>query len=203
MKKILIILACIASLSPLSARADKLSPEEAWAFLYQFPLQYTNGRIAQSAPYQIATGDAPVIAVGAWKLVLMSESGEVLHQYFFDPKAIPPEGLIVPMEDRGAQARIVDGVGKNVLSIDVRGSRVCDDSGTCEADAGETSLNCATDCGAVASDVADTSLQSATITDQMSGAEILGQALLRLSAGVAGLMLLAGIASMLDNRRRL
>jgi|GEM_PF-6257193 len=200
MKKILLILVLLASFSPLTVRADEINPDAAWVFLYQFSFEYTNGNLIQSAPYQITTGDALVMTAGNWKLVILSESGEVLRQYFFDASALSSEGIIVPTEYRGVTARILNPKGAIELSIDIRDSRVCNDNAQCEADAGETNRNCSTDCGSVALDVGED--QTATIADQITASGRLGGILLRLSAGIAGLMLLVGIASMLDSRRR-
>ncbi len=206
MKNILILFIAVTALLPLGVYADEISPEEAWASLYEFPLEWRSGQVSQAGPYQITSGDVPAIPSGAWSLSIFSEDGQLLHRYPFDPASMAAGGdtfsLIVPIESRGALVVVREGTKPIGFSIDVRESRVCNDDAVCAADAGEGLKNCPTDCGSVSMQGGAPRTQTARIVDQVSIGERAGQALLRLSSAAAGLLLLVGVARMLDSRRR-
>ncbi len=206
MKYFLTIIFLFSLAVPTLVRADEVVAEDAWAFLYEFSFHWQDGRVTQVAPYHLTTGDTPAIAVGPWSLAVFSESGQRLKEYSFDPAILSVNGdftVIVPIEYRGASARVLDPRGSVVLAIDLRESRICHDDGICNADAGEERANCPTDCGAVAEDaLQDPSMRAATIGVQMSYSQRLGGVLMRLSAAAAGVLLMVGMTQMLDKRRR-
>ncbi len=198
MKYIISLLIALAVLLPAPMRADEALPSDAWAFLYEFPLSYKNGVVLQAEPYRMTTGDVPLLPQGAWSLEIVSESGEQLRWYPFDPVSIAGTGtfsIIIPVEYRGARAYVRDATGKVTVTIDIRETRLCNDNGVCNAEAGEESANCPTDCGR-------TSMETASILEQVSTSQRVGSILLRLSSAVAGLLLCIGVVQMLDRRRR-
>jgi hypothetical protein len=198
MKYFISLYIILTVLVPMSARADEALPSDAWAFLYEFPLRYTNGVVIQAESYRMTTGDASLLQPGQWSLEIVSEAGEQLRWYSFDPASLAVAGtfsLIVPVEYRGARAYVRDGAGVTAVAIDLRETRLCNDNGICNADAGEARENCPTDCGSAGTG-------TASILQQVSVGERVGGILLRLSSAVAGILLCIGVAQMLDRRRR-
>ena len=117
--------------------------------LYEFPLAWQGGKVSLADAYRISSGDAPLLAPGRRSLVILSEAKQELHRYRFDPQLLASGGrfsLLVPHEYRGAIARVLDPSESEVVTVDLRASRVCNDDSVCRADAGETETNCPTDC---------------------------------------------------------
>ena len=205
MKYILILLSLVAFFVPIPAVADQLSEDEAWTFLYEFPLSFRGDSAVSDGSYRITTGDAPILSPGSWHLVILDGAGAELTRYAFDPTSptLRDTGsLVVPAEHRGATAAIINSDESRTATIDVRESRVCNDDHVCAIDAGERYGNCPTDCGGGGLSGSIAGTQTAAIGQQSGMGAWSGGLLRRLSLGVAGILLLVGVARVLDSRRR-
>lgn len=201
MKRLIVIVFTIAFLLPNPAGADVISYREAWAFLYDFSLSWDGGILAPAGRYELTTGDAPVLLTGGWTLTIIDGKGRILAEHEFSPAAIATNGdihLLVPYFDSGSAAVFSNGSGY-AFTIDVRGSRVCNDNDTCEPYYGENRDTCPTDCGPVA--LANKQERAASIGQQIPIGRQLGLWVLRLALGAAGVILLVGVVRMLDSRR--
>lgn len=205
MKYLILPILAVALLLPLSpsARADEVSYEDSWKFLYEFQLTWQDGRVTQAGSYHITTGEMTGFVDGAWSLVIQNGEGQAIGRYSFDPVRMAQNGMLtlrVPTEGSGATAVVLDSNGIGTAYFDIRGSRVCNDNGVCEGVAGERGANCPSDCGTTSRTAV--SAQTASIGDQVFSGAWLGALLLRLSLGAAGLLLLAGLVRVMDSRPR-
>ena len=202
MKRILFIVALALLLVPGPARADSLTYRQAWTgFLYDIPYTFAGGVLGQNGHYTITSGDHPSYA-GPWTLELADGNGVPLAGYHFDPASLAAAGvfhLVIPYEFSGASARVTDPSGRVVVTTDLTGSRVCNDDGACASSEGENADNCPHDCGGSARSTTTTA--TAAISQQASFSGDIGRFLLRFGFAAAGLLMLLGIAKMLDSRR--
>ncbi|HUO75607.1 MAG TPA: hypothetical protein VMU12_01665 [Candidatus Paceibacterota bacterium] len=174
-------------LMPLCAHADSLSYDEAWVFHYAISFSY-NGSTTTGSDYSIIGGDAMLPNPGAWTIEVDDAAGSALSRTQFEP-SVGAQTVEVPYQNRGFSARIVDDRGTTQSIIDLSGSRVCNDDGVCNADLGENTDNCPTDCGAVNAN------RQAAIANQSSG---LPGGLLLVLADI----LVIGLVLVVDRRRR-
>ncbi len=189
-------------LMPSFAYAESLSYDEAYGnYLYQFHLSLSGATLTSNEIYDILTGDAPAIPRGDWTVVVTNSRGEKLSTQFFDATKLSAQGgdFTIPYQNSGTEAIFKNSAGVNALAVDLTGSRVCDDNGACYADAGENSYNCPGDCGAVA---AQPALQMATVGAQFPLSSRIGEVVMKLAFGAAGILMITGIAQSLDRRRR-
>lgn len=204
MKYIFTIFAIVSICVPTVVRADPvLSDQEAWAYLYEFTYTWDGAALSPTEPYRISSGDKTVLAAGAWSLDILDGQRNRITRYSFDPGTLARDGVVslkVPVEGRGAYAEVRNAEDASVNTMSIMASRVCDDDGVCEKEAGEADWICPTDCGpAVAS--GDSSVTTATIGAQVPIGARVGSLLLRLSLAAAGVVLLVGTARMLDSRK--
>jgi len=193
MKYLTALLSILAACAfPVLVHADDLTYKEAWVFHYRFTLTDTTGKMTGS--YAIDGGDATLPVPGTSRIVIVAQKGDVLSTTPFEP-VTGTQTVQVPYEDRVFWAQIIDASGTVQLNIGLAGSRTCDDNGVCDADQGENSDNCPTDCGLSAQAGAPaTTTQTAAISTQggISG----GLLLVVADIAVIGLVLLV------DRRRR-
>jgi len=203
MKYLASLIIGLAVLAPAVARADVVTYEESWEFLYQFDLVWDGGGLVPPGDYIIAGGDPTTPLEGTWEVAIYDARGRVIGSHRFEPSALATDGHIVlrvPHEFSGTDARFFDPTGVSVLRIDLRGSRTCNDNGYCDSAYGEEQGNCPADCGG---SVAATGALSGSITrSALPGGVVLGSWLLRLSFAAAGVLLLVGASRMLDRGRR-
>jgi hypothetical protein len=206
MKYLLIPLFVLGLCAPLTAVADEGNPRDEFGtgFLYEFPLTWENGRVVMADRYTITSGNASALVTGSWTLIILDGARQPIERYLFDPSAMAVDGALslkIPKESRGATAVIVDGAGAQTAEFDLRWSRVCDDDGVCQSDAGEDRKNCPTDCGGYSGAEQSRTAGTATIASAIDTGTRFGGILLRLSLGAAGLILLIGAWHMLDSSR--
>ncbi len=202
MKYLLVIVLVSGLFMPLLAYAESLSYDEAYGnYLYQFHLSVSGTTLTSNEIYDILTGDVPAIPRGDWSVMVTNSRGEKLYSQFFDAAKLAAQGgdFTIPYQNSGTEAIFKNSTGVTALSIDLTGSRVCDDNGVCYADAGENSYNCPGDCGAIA---AQPALQVATVGAQIPLSSRIGEVVMKLAFGVAGILIITGVAQSLDRRRR-
>lgn len=99
--------------------------------------------------------------VGPYILKLYDAKGIEFSSSQFDKKDGAFQ-LIIPYFSIAAQLKVIEkSTGKELLSADLKGFMTCNGNGRCEADLGETALNCMGDCKASASS-ADTAINNIT-----------------------------------------
>jgi hypothetical protein len=101
--------------------------------------------------YQYDAGVSPAYVAppaGRWMAVVRSQRGVPLDTVTFDPTVYRGRqfDMIVRGCTRAATVAIVNPEGRDVTTVDVTGSRVCNDDGHCSTDTGESTKNCPTDC---------------------------------------------------------
>ncbi len=189
---------------PLNVLAASTSHGD-WGFLYEFHFALSGGAVVVSSPYSISSGEVPELPIGRWLLEVKDSNNQSLQVYPFDPVLLAKDGdftIFVPLESRGAIADVRGPDGIVSAQIDISMSRVCNDDGICLADAGESSNNCPTDCASAVMRASPTSVLGATIADQVPFRSALGSYLMKLSAAIAGIVVMVGVVQLLDNRRR-
>ena len=181
-----------------SVRADDFSNlpyEQQYLFEYVFKLSWHNGVPVQDGLYDITTGDLTPPPPGTWRMDMISGKGEILASYPFVPSLSGTQSVTIPYDPRGYGVHIYNDRGADVLTIDISGSRVCNDNGVCDSDAGEDSLSCPTDCGLTAqADAPAVPNQQAAIASQGG---IPGGLLL-----VVADIVIIGLVLLVDKRRR-
>jgi hypothetical protein len=171
------------------------SQEEFWAdhhYLYRFSVTQGNqGMVAGG--YEISTGyDIP--GAGSWSIVILSPDGNRLVRQYFDPTP-PTTSVMMKYQPNGTTAHIIDPQGATVSTIDLAGSRICDDDGVCEGQYGEITSNCPFDCGAYIPQE-----QTATIVESGGIGKRMGAILIGLALAATGILMIRGVSMLLDRR---
>lgn len=170
----------------------QVSEEEFWAnhtFLYRFVIAAD----ASTGSYTLSTGDV-AIGSGPWELVVLGATGQEMTRQSFTvgdgPTTVP-----VRYQPNGTTALVQNPAGERVLTIDLQGSRICNEDGICDAQYGEVSSNCPIDCGTY-QEVGPT----ASITQQSGFGQKIGLVLMSLSLAATGILLIRGVSMLLDRR---
>jgi hypothetical protein len=190
--RLLSIALIAALLLPLGALAQ-VSEQEFWAehrFLYQFNVTRQGGEIV--AGYEQTTGDEPV-GSGPWQLVVLGPHSQPVAWQSFN-LADDMASILVRYQPNGTLAQVLDPQGSIVATINLAGSRVCDEDGACESQYGEVPNNCPADCGSA--------YVQAAIVPQTAVGKRVGAILMGLALAATGLLLLRGMSGLLDRRYR-
>lgn len=202
--KYLLILILMSAAIPQTVLADRaLSVQEAWQYRYEFTYAWDGQHLTPSAPYGTSSGEETVMVPGLWRLEILNEGRRPLAIYDFNPAAMAEGGTVtlrVPLEGSGFYAVVYTADGSVEHEMRVSASRVCNDNGSCDRNAGEESWLCPDDCGMAAS--AGQTVQSATLADQVPVGTRVSGLLLKLSLALAGATLLIGSWQLLDSRKR-
>ncbi|HXK36221.1 MAG TPA: hypothetical protein VJ553_01425 [Candidatus Paceibacterota bacterium] len=189
-----IILFLLILLVPVGAFAQ-VTEEEFWAnhnFLYQFTFTQ-QGESPIVGRYELTTGDEPR-GVGSWSVIILGPRDQsVAHQYF--DLSGTATNVPVRYQPNGTAAQVIDPQGALILTIDLQGSRVCDEDNVCESQYGEMSSNCPVDCGSYAA-----VQQTASIAAGGSIGKRIGAALMGLALAATGILIIRGVSLLLDRR---
>ena len=169
--------------------------EEFWAeqdFLYQFTFVQQAGTLVNSG-YELTTGDEP-IGTGAWSIVIHGPRNQTVARQYFDV-ADATTTVLVRYQPNGTSAEVLNPQGVSVLTMDMAGSRICDEDSVCESQYGEVSSNCPVDCGAP-----NAAAQTATIATSSGTGRRIGAILIGLALAVTGVLIVRGAGALLDRR---
>lgn len=191
------------TLTPVASNAENFRADDArdW-YLYVFHLAYSRSAVTETAHYSISTGDAPAFPEGAWKVAVLNSRNAIIYSQMVDPAALAQHNgdLAIPYNNSGTTVVFTNASGGTPLSIDLSGSRVCDDNGSCDSPYGENAHTCPGDCGSIS--YSSPPVGTAAIAQQEASGRSVGQLVMQLSFAAAGLILLMGMVRMLDSRRR-
>lgn len=135
---------------------------ESQDFIYLFRLYYDNGQLFADRDAQFKYDVIPETFVPEiintqfpYKGEVVNLKGEIAETFQFDPRQGNPKFLKgkisvkAPYVPDGQKANFYDSQGNQLLSIFVSESSFCNDDGACNADVGEDTKTCPSDCKTV------------------------------------------------------
>ncbi len=123
--------------------------------IYVFHLYYDNGRLLANRDFKFAYDIIPekfVPEAGPYEGKAVNFSNQTVATFNFDPQKGNPDFKKGAVEVKGpyasdaAKIDFYDGQRQKVLTLSVAGSAICNNDALCDGEAGETSLNCSSDC---------------------------------------------------------
>ncbi|HLE57212.1 MAG TPA: hypothetical protein VJB15_09025, partial [Rhodothermia bacterium] len=137
---LLMVLIVIALGFPAMIARAQTSEESFWSknrFLYRFEFVERAGVVEHLGIYEITSGDIPV-GSGGWIVSILGPQGIEISRQAFDlssGRAVVSVGY----QPSGTAARVLNPLGTVVATISLEGSRICNQDGYCDGDAGEVS----------------------------------------------------------------
>lgn len=149
------MLIILALMSPSSfSRADSLPPAEEFPFVYLFHLYYDNGRLLADKDFEFKYDliadqfvQPQLNTATPYRGEVVGVSGGIIGGFNFEPEVV--EGKISvrgPHFSNAEKVNFYNDKGELLLTIQVSESSVCNEDGICNADIGESSQNCPSDC---------------------------------------------------------
>lgn len=158
-KKIAIFSVLFLSFSIASAVTKPSFSADPNSLSYVFYLYYDKGQLFADRDYEIKydvvneifSPESPS-SPSAYRGVILNFKGETAKTFLFDPKG-GSSGFTVgkiavkgPYAGDGARVQFYDNQGKQMVTIFISASALCDDDNLCDTAGGESEKNCANDC---------------------------------------------------------
>ena len=154
MKKILLIFFIFIFLPFLTLAEGELERGISNA-VYTFHLYYDNGRLLANRDFKFAYDIIPekfIPEVGPYEGEVVNFSNQTVATFKFDPQKGNPDFKKGAVEVKGpyapdaAKIDFYDNQRQKTFTLSVASSAICNNDSLCDAGAGETSLNCPSDC---------------------------------------------------------